>query len=105
MNDTLEPGVVCGQHGWSQARPDVDAPDYDPFGPEESNFNLLIGHDAVDRVRGSVPHRAYLPGEASRGLRERSPTRGSRRPEGRRRARTAPATPWARAQVVPRSRR
>jgi anaerobic selenocysteine-containing dehydrogenase len=60
MNETLEPNVVCGQHGWWQACPEVGAPGYDPFGPEGANFNLIIGSDAVDPISGSVPHRAYL---------------------------------------------
>jgi anaerobic selenocysteine-containing dehydrogenase len=60
LNDTLEPQVVCGQHGWWQACPDIGAPGYDPFSPEGSNFNLLIGNGEIDPVSGSVPHRAYL---------------------------------------------
>jgi anaerobic selenocysteine-containing dehydrogenase len=60
FNDALAPGVVCGQHGWWQACPDIGAPGYDPFGPEGSNFNLIIGNAAIDPISGSVPHRAYL---------------------------------------------
>jgi anaerobic selenocysteine-containing dehydrogenase len=60
LNDGLQPDVVCGQHGWWQACPDVGAPGYDPFGPEGANYNLLIGSGALDPVSGSVPHRAYL---------------------------------------------
>lgn len=60
LNATLEPSVVCGQHGWWQACPEIDAPGYDPFGPDGANFNLIIGNDAIDPVSGSVPHRAYL---------------------------------------------
>jgi anaerobic selenocysteine-containing dehydrogenase len=60
MNETLEPNVVCGQHGWWQACPDIGAPGYDPFGPNGANFNLIIGNEAIDPVSGSVPHRAYL---------------------------------------------
>ncbi len=60
MNDTLEPNVVCGQHGWWQACPDIGSPGYDPFGPDGANLNLIIGNDAVDPISGSVPHRAYL---------------------------------------------
>jgi anaerobic selenocysteine-containing dehydrogenase len=60
MNESLEPNVVCGQHGWWQACPELEMPGYDPFGPEGANFNLVIGTDAVDPVSGSVPHRAYL---------------------------------------------
>ena len=60
LNDSLDPQVVCGQHGWWQACPDIGAPGYDPFSPEGSNFNLLIGNGAIDPISGSVPHRAYL---------------------------------------------
>jgi anaerobic selenocysteine-containing dehydrogenase len=60
LNESLEPGVVCGQHGWWQACEELGAPGYDPFGPEGANYNALIGHDAVDPVSGSVPHRAYV---------------------------------------------
>ena len=60
MNDMLEPNVVCGQHGWWQASPDIGAPGYDPFSADGANFNLIIGAEAIDPVSGSVPHRAYL---------------------------------------------
>jgi anaerobic selenocysteine-containing dehydrogenase len=60
LNDTLEPRVVCGQHGWWQACPDIGAPGYDPFGPNGANYNLIIGNTAIDPISGSVPHRAYL---------------------------------------------
>jgi anaerobic selenocysteine-containing dehydrogenase len=60
LNESLEPSVVCGQHGWWQACPEIGAPGYDPFGPEGANFNLIIGNAAIDPISGSVPHRAYL---------------------------------------------
>jgi anaerobic selenocysteine-containing dehydrogenase len=60
LNDSLEPRVVCGQHGWWQACPEIGAPGYDPFGPDGANLNLIIGNEAIDPVSGSVPHRAYL---------------------------------------------
>jgi anaerobic selenocysteine-containing dehydrogenase len=60
LNDSLDPRVVCGQHGWWQACDEIGAPGYDPFGPEGANFNLIIGAAASDPVSGSVPHRAYL---------------------------------------------
>ena len=60
INDTLEPHVVCGQHGWWQACSDIGAPGYDPFSPDGANFNLIIGNEAIDPISGSVPHRAYL---------------------------------------------
>lgn len=60
LNDTLQPDVVCGQHGWWQACPEIGAPGYDPFTPDGANFNLIIGNEAIDPISGSVPHRAYL---------------------------------------------
>jgi anaerobic selenocysteine-containing dehydrogenase len=60
LNEGLHPDVVCGEHGWWQACPQVGAPGYDPFSPDGANFNLLIGNTAIDPVSGSVPHRAYL---------------------------------------------
>ncbi|MCC6191615.1 MAG: molybdopterin-dependent oxidoreductase [Anaerolineales bacterium] len=60
LNDTLKPNVVCGQHGWWQAAPEIGAPAYDPFSSAGANFNLLIGNEATDPISGSVPHRAYL---------------------------------------------
>jgi anaerobic selenocysteine-containing dehydrogenase len=60
LNEDLEPRVVCGQHGWWQACPEIGAPGYDPFSAEGANFNLIISNAAIDPVGGSVPHRSYL---------------------------------------------
>jgi anaerobic selenocysteine-containing dehydrogenase len=60
LNDAIHPGVVCGEHGWWQACPEVGAPGYDAFSQEGANFNLVIGRDAIDPISGSVPHRSYL---------------------------------------------
>jgi anaerobic selenocysteine-containing dehydrogenase len=60
FNDSLQPRVVCAQHGWWQACPEIGAPGYDPFGPDGANLNLIIGNQAIDPVSGSVPHRAYV---------------------------------------------
>lgn len=60
LNDTLEANVVCGQHGWWQACPEIGAASYDPFSSDGANLNLIIGNEAIDPVSGSVPHRAYL---------------------------------------------
>jgi anaerobic selenocysteine-containing dehydrogenase len=58
LNDALQPNVVCGQHGWWQAAPEIGAPGYDAFSAEGANYNLLIGNEAIDPISGSVPHRA-----------------------------------------------
>src|SRR5262249_29438106 len=60
LNESLDPGVACAQHGWWQACPEISAPGYDPFGPDGANLNLIIGDRASDPISGSVPHRAYL---------------------------------------------
>jgi anaerobic selenocysteine-containing dehydrogenase len=60
LNDSLDPRVVCGEHGWWQACPEIDAPGYDPFSPDGSNYNLLIANAAVDPTSGTAPHRAYV---------------------------------------------
>ncbi|HEX8981324.1 MAG TPA: molybdopterin-dependent oxidoreductase [Ktedonobacterales bacterium] len=60
LNNTLDPRVVCGQHGWWQACAELNAPGYDPFSSAGANLNLIISADAIDPVSGSVPHRAYL---------------------------------------------
>jgi anaerobic selenocysteine-containing dehydrogenase len=60
LNDTLEPNVICAQHGWWQACSALNLPGYDPFSADGANLNLIIGNEAIDPVSGSVPHRAYL---------------------------------------------
>jgi anaerobic selenocysteine-containing dehydrogenase len=60
FNESLDPRVVSGQHGWWQSCGPLNAPSYDPFSAEGANYNLLIGNTAFDPISGSVPHRAYL---------------------------------------------
>jgi anaerobic selenocysteine-containing dehydrogenase len=60
LNDSLEPRVVSGQHGWWQACPQLGAPGYDAFSAAGANLNLIIGNAAIDPIGGSVPHRSYL---------------------------------------------
>lgn len=60
LNETLATNVVCGQHGWWQACPELGVPGYDAFSPDGANLNLIIGNEAIDPISGSVPHRAYL---------------------------------------------
>lgn len=59
-NGALAVDVVVGRHGWWQACTEIGAPGYPADGPGTANYNLLISHDAVDPVSGSVPLRAYL---------------------------------------------
>lgn len=60
MDNSLDPRVICGSHGWWQACEQIGAPGYSAFGPDSANFNLLIGHSKLDPVSGSVPMRAYV---------------------------------------------
>jgi anaerobic selenocysteine-containing dehydrogenase len=60
LNKSLDTRVVSGQHGWWQACKELGAPGYNPFGPDGSNLNLVIGGDACDPISGTAPHRAYL---------------------------------------------
>lgn len=60
LDDTLDPRVVVGQYGWWQANERLGMPGYDPFAATGSNYNLLIGNDALDPISGSVPHRSYV---------------------------------------------
>ena len=60
LNDTLDPRVVCGQHGWWQACPEIDAPGYPAFDASGANVNLIIGGDVADPISGSTPLRAYI---------------------------------------------
>jgi anaerobic selenocysteine-containing dehydrogenase len=60
LNDSLDPDVVVGEHGWWQPRTEIDAPGYDPFGPDGANLNLIIGTAVLDPVSGTASHRSYL---------------------------------------------
>jgi anaerobic selenocysteine-containing dehydrogenase len=60
LNASLDPEVVCGQHGWWQGCDEIGAPAYDPFGPEGANLNLIISQRSSDPIGGSVPLRAYV---------------------------------------------
>jgi anaerobic selenocysteine-containing dehydrogenase len=56
----LDPGVVCGQHGWWQACPDLDLPGYAPFAADGANLNLILAQEPADPVSGSSPLRSTL---------------------------------------------
>jgi anaerobic selenocysteine-containing dehydrogenase len=59
-NATLDPRVVVGEHGWWRGCEEVGAAGADPFGPESTNYNRLIGTAARDPVSGTASHRSYL---------------------------------------------
>ena len=58
LNPALDPRVVVGEHGWWQASREADAPGYDPFSADGSNFNLTVDPAARDPVSGTISHRA-----------------------------------------------
>ena len=60
FNDSLDPRVVVGEHGYWEACAEIGLPGYDPFGPTGASLNLLIGSAVRDPVSGTASHRAYL---------------------------------------------
>jgi len=60
LNDSLDPRVVVGEHGWWQDCAELGAPGYDPFGPDGANFNLTVDPTMRDPVSGTTSHRANL---------------------------------------------
>ncbi|MDA0158783.1 molybdopterin-dependent oxidoreductase [Solirubrobacter ginsenosidimutans] len=60
LNSTLDPGVVCGQHGWWQGCAELGLPGYPPYGPDSANLNLILRQEPSDPVSGSAPLRASL---------------------------------------------
>ncbi len=59
LNDKLDPGVVCTEHGWWQGCTDLGLPSTAAVGPKTSNYSALIGNDVCDPISGSVPLRSY----------------------------------------------
>lgn len=60
FNSSLDPQVVCGQHGWWQACAELDLPGYPPFGPDSANLNLVLSQTPSDPISGSSPLRASV---------------------------------------------
>ncbi|MDJ0924652.1 MAG: molybdopterin-dependent oxidoreductase [Acidimicrobiia bacterium] len=60
FNETLDPGVVCGQHGWFEPCEELDIPGHPPFGPGSANLNLVLSQTPSDPISGSSPLRAQL---------------------------------------------
>ena len=58
FNTSLDPHVVCGQHGWWQACDELDLPAVDPFGSDSTNLNLVLRQRPSDPISGSSPLRA-----------------------------------------------
>lgn len=60
LNDSLDPNVVVGQHGWYEACEELDLSGYPPFGPGSANLNLVLSQTPSDPISGSSPLRAQL---------------------------------------------
>jgi len=45
FNVFLDPGVICGQHGWWQECVELNAPGFDPYSDEDANYNYAIGEN------------------------------------------------------------
>ncbi|HEX2856266.1 MAG TPA: molybdopterin-dependent oxidoreductase [Propionibacteriaceae bacterium] len=60
LNRTLDPSVVCGQHGWWQECTGLGLPGYPPYGPDSANLNLVLAQTPSDPISGSSPLRASL---------------------------------------------
>jgi len=60
FNDTLDPGVVSGQHGWFEPCEELDLPGFPPFGPGSANLNLVLSQTPSDPISGSSPLRAQV---------------------------------------------
>ena len=60
LNASLDPGVVCAQHGWWQGCDELDLPPSDPYEPGGHNLNLVLPQTPSDPISGSSPLRASL---------------------------------------------
>ena len=58
LNADIDRRVVVGEHGWWQAAPDANAPGYDPFSRQGSNYNLTVDPIARDPISGTTAHRS-----------------------------------------------
>ena len=60
FNRTLDPEVVCGQHGWFEPCEELGLPGHPPFGPGSANLNLVLSQTPSDPISGSSPLRAQV---------------------------------------------
>ncbi len=59
LSDGIAPDVVCTQHGWWQACPELGLPGHDIYSSKGPNVNLLYKNDFVDPISGSVHMRGF----------------------------------------------
>jgi anaerobic selenocysteine-containing dehydrogenase len=60
LNGNLDPGVVCGQHGWWQSASELGLPGYPPTGRGSANLNAVLAQGPSDPISGSSPLRSYV---------------------------------------------
>jgi anaerobic selenocysteine-containing dehydrogenase len=60
FNASLDPQVVCGQHGWREACEELGLPGYPPLGPGSANLNAVLAQTPSDPVSGSSPLRSSV---------------------------------------------
>jgi len=60
LTTALDPAVVCGQHGWWQACPELGLPGHPPLGPDSANLNAVLSQRPSDPISGSSPLRASV---------------------------------------------
>jgi anaerobic selenocysteine-containing dehydrogenase len=60
FNPTLDPDVVCGQHGWFEPCEELDLAGYPAFGPQSANLNLALAQTPSDPIGGCSPLRAQV---------------------------------------------
>ncbi|MGD9997115.1 MAG: molybdopterin dinucleotide binding domain-containing protein, partial [Ilumatobacteraceae bacterium] len=60
LDESLDPGVVSGQHGWFEPCEELGLPGFPPFGPGSANLNLVLAQTPSDPISGSSPLRAQM---------------------------------------------
>ena len=59
LTEALAPDVICTQHGWWQACPELGLPGHDVYSSGGANVNLLYNADFVDPISGSIHMRGF----------------------------------------------
>ncbi|MFC1846207.1 molybdopterin-dependent oxidoreductase [Chloroflexota bacterium] len=60
VTESIHPRVVCATFGWWQGCPQFGIPQPDPFGPEGSNYSIIIDSEFKDPITGSYPLNGFL---------------------------------------------
>jgi anaerobic selenocysteine-containing dehydrogenase len=59
LTEEIPHNVVCAQHGWWQACPELSLPGYDPYSTRGANVNLLYSDNELDPISGSLPIKGH----------------------------------------------